>query len=125
MSKVKFGSLCSKFIVITSLFCTIPLQAGTVQVVNENKKPLKLKITPEGTDARQEYIIDLAADQYTSFEITSDQLGGKNYYTINGSTSIFSGTCKNLSIDKNYKVTFQNDQVGTTCLADETGEKKG
>jgi hypothetical protein len=104
---------------VATLSCSRPVVAGTIQIVNENKKPLKLKISPEGSDTSEEYLIDLAGDHYTSVEVTAEQLGGKNYYRINGSTSLFGGTCKNLSIRKNYRITFQNDAIGTTCLAEE------
>lgn len=93
--------------------------AGKVEVVNENEKELKVKIQAEGAAAS--YTQHIPAGVHSSFTVEKEQLKGKSHYSIKGDTNPFTpgGRCKDLDVDKNYKITFKNDALGTTCLADE------
>jgi len=109
---------------LMSAFCSLALSsvsyAGTVNVVNENNKTIDIKIEAEG-DSNAVSKRQISADRESSFEVTTDQLNGKSYYSIKGDTSAFTpgGKCDHLSVDKNYNVTFLNDKMGTTCLSEE------
>lgn len=97
--------------------------AGTVQVVNENKKSLKIKIKAEGNVLNEDlvsYVEIIPAEYYHTFKVTSESLKGKTHYSIKGDTNPFTvgDKCDHLSADANYRVTFINDVAGTTCVAE-------
>jgi hypothetical protein len=96
--------------------------AGRIDVVNENKKPLKVKIKAEGSSVREnlaEYTKEIPAVYQSAFLVEESDLKGKSYYSIKGDTNPFTpgDKCSHLSVEKNYKVTFLNDTAGTTCVA--------
>jgi hypothetical protein len=98
--------------------------AGRIDVVNENKKSLKIKIKAEGDDIKENlatYVKEIPAEHYSTFLVEATDLKGKSYYSIKGDTNAFTSgdKCDHLSVEKNYKVTFLNDAVGTTCVAEE------
>ncbi len=62
--------------------------AGNIEVSNENKKELKVKIEAEG-DSKSNFIQHISADEKSSFTIASDQLNGKSHFSIKGDTSAF------------------------------------
>ena len=100
------------------------VQAGRVDVVNENKKLLKVKIKAEGDNMNENlmtYGKEIPAKHHSTFEVNSADLNGKSHYSIKGDTNSFTagGKCDHLSTDKNYKVTFLNDTSGTSCVAEE------
>ncbi len=92
--------------------------AGEVHVKNENKKELEIKIEAEG-DSNAHAARTISAEQESKFEITAAELNGKMYYSVKGGVNAFtpSSTCDHLHVDKNYQLTFQDDKVGTTCMA--------
>lgn len=98
--------------------------ASRIDVVNENKKSLKIKVKAEGSDVQENlatYTKEIPADQNSTFVVDRSDLKGKSYYSIKGDTNPFTpgDKCHHLSVEKDYKVTFLNDAVGTTCLAEE------
>lgn len=99
--------------------------ASKINVVNENKKPIQIKIEAEG-DTSAVSKREITADHKSTFEVNSGQLNGKSYFSIKGDTSAFTpgGKCDHLSVEKNYKLTFQDDKVGTSCVAEEIVESK-
>lgn len=96
-------------------------EAAKVKISNENRKSITIKITPEGSIMeRPIYKQNLPAERYFEFNVSASDIGGREYFSIEGDTNPLMGdTCKHLSINKNYNVTFQDDAVGTTCLAQE------
>ena len=101
-----------------------PVVAGRVDVVNENKKALSVRIKAEGDNIGEDlatYIKEIPAEHYFKFMVESSDLKGKSHYSIKGDTSVFTpgGKCDHLSVDKDYKVTFLNDATGTSCIAEE------
>jgi len=112
------------FIVTLSTALPLTLKADRVQVINENKKALGVKIQAEGDTLNEnlaEFNLIIPAEYYYEFFVTKSDLKGKNLYSIKGDTSPLTagGSCKNLSVDKKYKVVFKNDTVGTSCVATE------
>ncbi|OJX12240.1 MAG: hypothetical protein BGO77_03575 [Caedibacter sp. 37-49] len=100
---------------------SVPIShAGVINVVNENNKELLIKIEAIG-DSSAILKQTIPAENVSSFSINSDQLNGKNNFTIMGDTSTFTSgdKCKNLSTNSDYKVTFTTDTVGITCIAEE------
>ena len=103
-------------------------QAGRIDVVNENKKALRIKIQAEGDNINETlatYVKEIPAEHYYEFRVETTDLKGKSHYSIKGDTSpLTSGDkCHHLSVEKDYKVTFLNDAAGTTCLAEEAAIK--
>ena len=95
-------------------------QAGRIDVVNENKKALKIKIEAEGEPSAVSFHT-IPSEQNSSFEIKAEALNGKSHYSIKGDTNPFTlgDKCQHLSVEKDYKVIFLNDTAGTTCVAEE------
>jgi hypothetical protein len=98
--------------------------ASRIDVVNENKKSLKVKIKAEGSDVQEDlatYVKEIPAEHHSTFSVEGTDLKGKSHYSIKGDTNPFTpgGQCDHLSVEKNYKVTFLNEAVGTTCVAEE------
>lgn len=109
------------FICVFSCGVFAPLAyAGHLQVTNENKKVLDIKIEAEG-DRKAVLKKQIPADHQSSFEVTQGQLKGSSYYSIKGDLHTFTpgGKCDHLSVEKDYKVTFTDDTRGTTCVAEE------
>ena len=98
--------------------------ASTINVVNENKKPLTVKIEAEG-DSNAYSKQEISAENKSTFKVEKSQLNGKSHFSIKGDTSAFTsgGKCENLSVEKNYTVTFQDDKMGTTCIAEEVSTR--
>jgi hypothetical protein len=101
--------------------CLAATHAVHLQIVNENKKEIKVKIEPEG-DSSAAFEQRIPADYNSSLNLDRSQFRGKSYFSIKGDTSAFTpgGKCEHLSVEKDYKVTFQDDKVGTSCVAEET-----
>lgn len=96
--------------------------ASHIEVVNENKKSLTVKIKAEGMDTDDAtYVQEIPAEQHSKFSIDKSSIKEKSFFSIKGSTSPFTpgDKCNLLNVEKNYKVTFLNDKVGTTCVAEE------
>jgi hypothetical protein len=106
--------------VVVFATCLTATHAVQLQIVNENKKEIKIKIEPEG-DTAAAFTQTIPADYNSTLALDAKQFSGKSYFSIKGDTSVFTpgGKCEHLSVDKNYKVTFQDDKVGTTCVAEE------
>src|SRR5688500_15080682 len=103
---------------------TFPTLAGRVDVVNENTKNLKIKIEAEGdklAESLASYVKEIPSEHYFSFLVDEADLKGKSHYSIKGVTNAFvpGDKCQHLSVNKNYKVTFLNETIGTTCVAEE------
>lgn len=103
-------------------------QAGRIDVVNENKKALRIKIQAEGdkfNETLATYVKDIPAEHYSEFRVEATDLKGKSHYSIKGDTSPLTtgDKCQHLSVEKDYKVTFLNDAAGTTCVAEEVTNK--
>ncbi|ARN85077.1 hypothetical protein [Candidatus Nucleicultrix amoebiphila] len=97
--------------------------AGTVNVINENKKNLKIRIKAEGdviSENLASYVQIIPGEYLYSFKVDAGNLKGKTLYSIKGDTNPFTmgDTCEHLSVYEDYRVTFINDTAGTTCVAD-------
>jgi hypothetical protein len=122
--KMKKMNLTVLTILASVFVSTLPtLYAGTIQVVNENKKNLKIRIKAEGNIMNESlisYVQIIPAEQFSSFIVTAGDLDGKTHYSIKGDTNPFTvgDKCNHLSVLDNYRVTFINDVAGTTCVAE-------
>jgi hypothetical protein len=109
---------------VSFVFLVHPAAASRIEVVNENETPIKVKIQAEGNNFEEKittYAQEIPGEYYFSFWVVASELKGKPYYSIKGYTSAFmpGGKCNHLSVEKNYRVTFLNDALGTTCIAEE------
>lgn len=95
-----------------------------LRIVNETKKPLHVEIVPEGstTEDLNKLKYDFRPHTYQVVNISSNNINKKNYFKIKGDTNwaaLGRGSCDNLSIHKNYRITFQERAIGTACYAEE------
>lgn len=112
-----------KSIIITSIYASSMLvssvaMAGLLKINNENDKKLTIRIIPEEAKSSTIYKRDLPAKGQLDLNVTPADINNKSYYSLEGETHPFIGdTCKHLNVSEDYDVTFQDDKVGTTCLA--------
>lgn len=121
-------------IIVSYILCgTILLpnvHASKLKVINENENEIMIKIIPEPAlveRAKYSKIIKGVAKphqkNFTTFEIMPKDIEGKSHFAVAGITDFFLGdTCRNLSVLKNYEITFQNNILGMTCIAEEIPE---
>ncbi len=115
-------------VLLTTVVClsaSLCLRAQTLEIVNENQKQVDIRVYAEGdsfTEELSERCFHIRANGTCKQYMTPQQFNGKSLYAISGETNPFtsSGTCRNLSVHKNYKVVFTNDAIGTSCVATET-----
>ena len=124
--------MLKKYVSVTAVLALSSLSyAGQINVVNETKKEIQIKIQAKGDKAH--FVQSISADPLSSFTVGTPRLNGKTGYSLKGHISPFTplSQCKDLSVEKNYKVTFHHNHAGTTCTADEekvvpkTTEKAG
>ncbi len=94
--------------------------ASKIEVINENKKSLTIKIRGI-SKLMSSFIKEIPAAYNSSFCINKEDIKGNQFYSITGVTNMItpSGKCEFLNIDKNYQITFIDDMLGTTCIAEE------
>ncbi len=105
-----------------------PLTAGELRVVNENKKELQIKLIPEGaaTETVHKANYRIKPESYIVLKVAQKNIDNKSYFSIKGDTNwagVGNDTCEHLSVHKNYRVTFQNNTIGTTCIAEEISDQ--
>lgn len=66
-----------------------PSMASKIDIVNENKKELTVKINGEGVDAADPYEIKIPAEHNSTLVINRKDLNNKTFYSIKGDTSNF------------------------------------
>ena len=98
--------------------------ASRLDIVNENKKELTVKVRADGDETTEKlttHIKKIPAELPSTLVISKSDINNKTYFSIKGDTSPFTqgGKCDYLNVEKNYQVTFLNDTAGTTCIAEE------
>ncbi len=98
------------------------LLASKLEVKNENAKELIVYIQAEGALTEDLHWLELkiAPLSTVTFDVTDKEMAGKSTFFIRGRTNPLTprGTCANLSVDKDYKVTFKNLNMGTECVCE-------
>jgi hypothetical protein len=110
-------------------FFGLPLTAGELRVVNENDKELKMKLVPEGAaiESVHKSTYTIKPKSYIVLKVQPEHIDNKAYFSIKGDTNwagVGNDTCEHISVHKNYRVTFQNNTIGTTCLAEEIQDQR-
>ncbi|MCA0370303.1 MAG: hypothetical protein LCH26_04270 [Proteobacteria bacterium] len=114
----------AKFL-IAAVWClglSMPSQAGTLKVVNENDTSLTVRLFVEGDPAQQaltERCCKMRGKGSCHLKTNPGEVLGATHYAIEGETNPFTstGSCRNLRVDKDYQVTFTDDAIGTSCIA--------
>ena len=104
------------------------VDAGIVRVINENADPIILNVIPEPVSEESPYcwkcltgLCDTPKTNIVDLIIPSECLIGKENFAVIGTTGgfLFNGKCRNLSVLKDYELTFLNDSIGTSCISKE------
>lgn len=120
-----------------------------IEMINENEKSVKVRIKPEGSVAGrilwktagetitgaidkiigsqnqenylEDNILEIPAKGRITYSLDLSNIKGINSFSIKGDTSMFTpgSECDNLNVLQNYRITFTNDLIGTTCKAEE------
>jgi len=120
LTMIKKALLMSTFFSLSLLSVSY---AGQIEVINKNKKPLKVKIEAEGDKMKEtlsSHIQEIPAKESFMFNVEPEHLGGKTSYSIKGDTNPFTpgDSCNKLDVKNDYRVTFTNDTIGTSCIAE-------
>jgi hypothetical protein len=117
LKKHPWGAVLWGLAFLSGLSC----HAGTVIVRNENHKAIEIKVMGEGSDTTSHAITHkIPEDQEYRFAVVSKDVGNKKYFELQGNTTPFTGgNCRHLDVRKHYEITFQDDAIGSTCLAQE------
>jgi hypothetical protein len=100
-------------------FLTPKTYAGKVKVVNENKHAVWFRLIPQEHHIRPKYNLKVSRKSHKYLNVTSKDIAGKTIYSIEGEKKYGGDSCINLSVDKDYLVTFKRNKIGTTCIAEE------
>ena len=103
-------------------------EASKLTVSNQNDKDLTVYIQAEGSVSEDLHWMEITipAKATTDINVTAKDMGGKATYFIRGRTNPLTprGTCSNMSVDKDYKVTFKNLNIGTECTCELANDQK-
>jgi hypothetical protein len=107
------------YLAFVLLLSTNSVLGSTIHVTNHNKKPINIKIVAT-EDKNAVTKMEIPAQQESTFTVDTEHLNGKSVFSIKGDTNPFTmgGKCNDLNVENNYRVTFKNDKVGTSCVAE-------
>ncbi|MES2607971.1 MAG: hypothetical protein V4544_04510 [Pseudomonadota bacterium] len=118
-----------------------------IEMVNENEKPVKVRIKPEGSvvgrilwktagetitgaideiigsqnqeNYLEDNVLEIPAKGRITYSLDLSNIKGINSFSIKGDTSMFTpgSECEKLNVLQNYRITFTDDLIGTTCKA--------
>jgi len=116
--------------VICGCFHSYEASAGYIRVNNEKPTEIQIKIIPEPALTEESTLskgikgkAHPTQKNYADFYISPEHIKNKSHYAVAGATNLFLGDkCRNLSVLKHYEVSFLDDPVGTTCIAEELPE---
>lgn len=121
--------------------------ASKIEIINENEKPVKVRFKPEGSvlgrilwktvgetitgavdeiigsenqkNYLEDNVLEIPAKGRVNYSLDLSNIKGINSFSIKGDTSMFipGSECENLNVLKNYRVTFTDDLIGTSCKA--------
>lgn len=121
---MKINSKISQFFVLSLLLASFAncQKAGASEIILTNHQQSVLKINvvipPEETPYCQECLgSPLRGGEKRKIIVSVDGLKGAEFFSIVDATNGFIGEseCKNLSVFKNYKVSFYETTAGTRC----------
>ena len=103
--------------------------AGVLRLINASTNNVKLDVVSESCDATSLYYCWKCLEGYDSTRaqnvkeilVPVDAFGGNKYFEIVGTDGglLFNGTCKGLSVFKNYEVSFTDSLLNVKCKAKE------
>lgn len=97
--------------------------SGKINIVNENKKTVHFRLIPEDEknfSFRKKYgKLSVKGHSTRQFIVEPHDIKNQPVYSIEGERKFGGDTCINMAIDKDYRVTFKKDKVGTTFIAEE------
>ncbi|OJW50323.1 MAG: hypothetical protein BGO67_00130 [Alphaproteobacteria bacterium 41-28] len=117
-------------IILCGCIYSYETSAGYIRVVNEKPNDLTIQIIPEPALTEKATLskdikgkVQATQKNYNDFYIAPEHIKDKTHYAVAGATNFFLGDkCRNLSVLKHYEISFQDDPVGTTCIAEEIPE---
>lgn len=108
-----------RFMGMLGSMSTSIIAQGHLVIHNRTEKPVSLKVIADpfkALDIRHE----LSAQETLSLTVTPQDLKGATRYKLEGTVHIFWGSqCTNLSVDKDYEITFTAGLMGVKCSSEE------
>lgn len=124
----KSGTAFSLALMMYSLINPTNAEAGILRVSKQNADPILLQVIPEPISVEASYCwkcltgpCNIPRKDVAEIVIPSNCIRGKERFAVIGTTGgiLFNGKCRNLSVFKNYELTFLNDSIGTSCISRE------
>ena len=113
---------------LTAFFMTSKVEAGMVKIRNNSSNNIRVNIIPEPSAGCLPYCWKCFYGSTKSNEahvkeliIPLDAFRGKEYFAVVGTEGgfLFQGECNNLSVYKNYEISFNETTFNVNCVAKE------
>jgi hypothetical protein len=129
-NKMNTKQIWVSLIIVYGSIHSYEASAGYIRVINEKPNDLTIQIIPEPALTEKAALskdikgkAHAAQKNYADFYIAPEHINNKSHFAVAGATNFFLGDkCRNLSVLKHYEISFQDDPVGTTCVAEEVPE---
>ena len=102
--------------------------AGVVKIINHSSNNIRVNIIPEPSSKCLPYCwkcldksSSVSGKQMREITVPLDAFKGKEYFAVEGTEGgfLFTGECKNLSVSKNYEISFYETSLNVRCQAKE------
>ncbi|OJW50234.1 MAG: hypothetical protein BGO67_02590 [Alphaproteobacteria bacterium 41-28] len=127
---------CKKFpkklflptLILSAFFMIIQANAGILKIINHSSNNIKVDVIPEPASECIPYCWKCLeqcsatnAQQIKKIAVPSDALRGNKYFAVTGTEGgfLFNGECRNLSIFKNYEISFYETFFNVSCKSKE------
>jgi len=119
-----------KKLLFTFIVLSNPIFSGShaerIQIINANKETLKVKIQSQPecmNESFPKYNLIIPGGYFYDLSIKKEDLDNENLFLVEGGTNpvMPSAICRNLNVNKNYKIVFKDDLLGSSCAVTEIG----
>jgi hypothetical protein len=109
---------------VAAFFTINKANAGTVKITNHSSNNIRINVVPEPSSRCLPYCWKCFQKCYSSTDQQTKEIvvplnafGGKEYFSVVGTEGgfLFEGECRNLSVFKNYEVSFYETFFNVRC----------
>ncbi len=99
-------------------------EAGLIKITNSSQSDIRTEVIPEPSSASPPYCwkcLSAKCQQAKEIVVPGDALCGADSFSLEGTEGgiLFNGRCQNLSVTKNYEVSFFDTTLGIGCKSRE------
>ena len=97
------------------LLTITPTFAGKLYIHNTTDQPIQFRFIPQAGNGTPDYNYSVAQNSIREIVVNKAMFDGKSIYAIEGETNFGGDSCFNLYAHKNYRISFEKFNLGTTC----------